>query len=381
MENQNETSGGFGGFAAKRIIIGVLLVVVVLLISALVLGYFARPMTLSDSEDIHTKQEAMTNDMVDSEKRALEEGSEKRALEEGLERRSATEDKSHTAPSGDSAREVKKADPNQTEDHYVLTDEKDLAEQLPTGVAFVEATIKPLRYELSERFWGWRPNDIFSFATDNVNNFQLGVIEVTRRTVEQLAENISRTGAASAFEKNLEHARSTCFVIEAESFMFPSSEGKYNDGLKELEKYAEKLKKGEASFYTRADCLIPLLVEYEHLLGSCDDNLVKIREEDGSKVSFFMADNYFYYAKGVVSSMETILKAIEKDFHQTLDRRNCLKELDRAIESCEHALHVNPIFITNSDLSSIFANHRANLAAHISHARFYIAVLIKTLST
>ncbi len=41
--------------------------------------------------------------------------------------------------------------------------------------------------------------------------------------------------------------------------MFPSSEGKYNDGLEELEKYAEKLKKGEANFYTRADNLIPLL--------------------------------------------------------------------------------------------------------------------------
>jgi len=372
MENQNETSGGYKGFAAKRIIIGVLLAVIALLISAVVLGYFTKPMERPASEAIQKQQESVTNDRGDLEKRALEEG---------LKKRSAADDKSHTSPSKDSALEMEKADPNQTAAHYALADEKVLAEQLPTGVAFVEATIRPLRYELSERFWGWRPNDIFSFATDNVNNFQLGVIEVTRRTVEQLAENISRTGAASAFEKNLENARSTCFVIEAESFMFPSSEGKYNDGLKELERYAEKLKKGEANFYTRADNLIPLLIEYEHLLGSCDDNLVKIKEEDGSRVSFFKADNYFYYSKGVVSTMATILKAIEDDFHQTLDRRNCLKELHHAIESCEQALHIDPILITNSDLSSIFANHRANLAAHISHARFYIAVLIKTLST
>jgi hypothetical protein len=373
MENKNETSGGFRGFTAKRIIVGVLLTVVVLLISALVLGYFTKPTKQPASEEMHTQQEAVTNDMEDPEKRALEEG---------LTKRPATEDKSHAYPSKDSARKVEKADPNQTAKHYALTYEKDFAaQQLPTGVAFVKATIKPLRYELSERFWGWRPNDIFSFATDNVNNFQLGVIEVTRRTAEQLAENISRTGTASAFDKNLENARSTCFVIEAESFMFPSSEGKYNDGLEELEKYAEKLKRGEASFYTRADNLIPLLVEYEHLLGSCDDNLVKVREKDGSRVSFFDADNYFYYAKGVASAMETILKAIEKDFHQTLDRRNCLKELHHAIESLERARNIEPIIITNSDLSSTLANHRANLAAHISHARFYIGVLIKTLST
>jgi hypothetical protein len=41
----------------------------------------------------------------------------------------------------------------------------------PKGVAFVEAAIKPLNYELEERWWGWRPNDIIDL-TDNVNNFR-----------------------------------------------------------------------------------------------------------------------------------------------------------------------------------------------------------------
>nr|MBL0731683.1 hypothetical protein [Desulfobacterales bacterium] len=66
------------------------------------------------------------------------------------------------------------------------------------GVAFVSAAIKPLAYELDERFWGWRPNDIIN-VTDNVNNFQLGVLEITRRTVVILAERISRTGSSAAF--------------------------------------------------------------------------------------------------------------------------------------------------------------------------------------
>ena len=49
------------------------------------------------------------------------------------------------------------------------------------GMAFVDAVIKPMDYELNKRFFGWRPNDIVEW-TDNVNNFQLGVLEVTRRT-------------------------------------------------------------------------------------------------------------------------------------------------------------------------------------------------------
>ncbi|MEK6196313.1 MAG: DUF2333 family protein, partial [Deltaproteobacteria bacterium] len=73
------------------------------------------------------------------------------------------------------------------------------------GVAFVEATIAPLDYELNERVWGWRSNDILDF-TDNINNFQLGVLEVTRRTVVVLTERISRTGATAAFDENLESA-------------------------------------------------------------------------------------------------------------------------------------------------------------------------------
>ena len=41
------------------------------------------------------------------------------------------------------------------------------------GVAFVNACMQPMDYELNGRFWGWRPNDILN-VTDNVNNFQPG---------------------------------------------------------------------------------------------------------------------------------------------------------------------------------------------------------------
>jgi len=94
-----------------------------------------------------------------------------------------------------------------------------------------------------------------------------------------------------------------------------------------------------------------------------------------------MADNYFYYGKGVASTMGHILIAIEKDFEKTLERRNCLEVIGHAIESCEHASHIDPWIVLNADYDGVFANHRANMAAHISHARFYIGVLIMTLST
>ena len=247
------------------------------------------------------------------------------------------------------------------------------------GVAFVEATIAPLNYELNERFWGWRSNDILNF-TDNVNNFQLGVLEVTRRTVVALTERISRTGATAAFDENLENGMNW-LMIKARKYWFPSPESKYNASLNELRTYMEKLEKGEANFYIRTDNLIPLLMAYEDLLGSCEENLVKTKEDDGSPVSFFKADDYFFYAKGVVSSMGTILDAVLEDFIDIIETRGGEDVLHHAIESCHHASEINPWVITNSPLDGVLANHRANMAAPLSHARFYIGVLIKTLST
>lgn len=254
-----------------------------------------------------------------------------------------------------------------------------LHEDLPVGVAFVEATIESIDHELNKRYWGWRPNDLINF-TDNVNHFQLGVLEVTRRTVVSLAERISRTGTTDAFNPHLENAMNW-LMVKADRYWFPAPESKYKESISELLAYKEELLSGRGSFYTRTDNLIPLLSTYEDLLGSSDENLVKQKNEDGTDISLFKADDYFFYAKGVASTMVTLLEAIHHDFNKTLESRHATELLHHALESCRQAASLDPLLITNGDLDGIVANHRANMAAPISHARFYIGQLIKTLST
>ncbi|MFW5901872.1 MAG: DUF2333 family protein [Thermodesulfobacteriota bacterium] len=256
------------------------------------------------------------------------------------------------------------------------------AEQAPTtpGVRFVNALIKPINHEVNERFWGWRPNDILNF-TDNVNEMQLGTLELTRRTTVALTEKISRAGSASALNPHLENAMNG-FMISARSYWMPSAESKYNEAIKDLKKYRQQLVNGQASFYTRSDSLIPLLQTLEELLGSCDENLVKQKEDNGEPVSTFQADNYFYYAKGVAHSMTVILKAVDKEFAKLLEVRGARDIMHHAIESAHHAAQIEPwIMVTEASLNGILANHRANMAAHISHTRYYLGVMIKTLST
>jgi Uncharacterized protein conserved in bacteria (DUF2333) len=248
-----------------------------------------------------------------------------------------------------------------------------------TGVAFVEATIAPLRYELEERYYGWRPNDIADF-TDNVNNYQLGVLEVTRRTVEVLLERISSTGGSQTFDKDLELARNN-LMIKASDYMLPSAEDSYEEALESLSNYRGKLLNGTAFFYGRIDNLIPLLRAYENLLGSCDDKLIRHYEDDGSEVSWFSADDYFYYAKGAASTMHSILEAVAVDFATAIETRRGTEILHHALEALHHATQIDPILILDSAPDGIMANHRANMAAPISHARFFVGLLIETLST
>ena len=247
------------------------------------------------------------------------------------------------------------------------------------GVAFVTAVIKPLEFELKDRRLGWRPNDVVQY-TDNVNNFQLGVLEATRRAATRLAERISRTGTTNVLDDNLERAMN-CFMIDPDSYLLPSAESKYEEGLDELKAYKNRLIAGDAEFYTRADNLIPLLVAFADLLGSCDDNLVKATEKDGTPVSTFAADDYFYYAKGVASAILPVLEAVAEDFQETLITRRAMDVLHHAIHACREASEMKPLIVLEGDLDGFCANHRANMAAHISHARFYLDVLAATLST
>ena len=237
------------------------------------------------------------------------------------------------------------------------------------GIAFVSACMQPMDYELNGRFWGWRPNDILN-VTDNVNNYQLGVLEVTRRTSVALAENLSRTGSTDAYVPSLEAAMN-CFMINPRQYWFPTAESKYQEGLDEMKTYIKMLKGGEARFYKRVDNLVPMFRAFESMLGSCDENLVKNQGD----LSTFKADDYFYYSKGVAGAMGTILEAAAEDFSDLIASTQGTDVLHHAVTALNHAAHMEPWIVFEGSPDGFLANHRANMAAHISHARFYLGVL------
>ena len=59
-------------------------------------------------------------------------------------------------------------------------------------------------------------------------------------------------------------------------------------------------------------------------------------------MSFFAADDYFFYTQGVASAMGTVLEAVHHDFLLTLESRHGTELLHHAIISCQQAAEIDP---------------------------------------
>ncbi len=256
------------------------------------------------------------------------------------------------------------------EDHVVLPK----ISPIP-GVTFVETMIKLMEHELKGRFLGWRPNDlIIGRFTDNVNNFQLGVLEAMRFTTLRLKDSLTRMGEADAYDRDLESALNL-LMNKATEFWFPSAESSYSEAVDHLKKFLKKLKTGERRFYYRTDNLLALIVSYSDLLGNVNRTLIMDKHADGRPVSWFETDDYFYYAKGVAHVMYEILKVVRVGFKEQLATIDAVEIMDHILHELHRAEKMDPWIVLDSDLDGLFANHRANLNAPLSEVTHLMSVM------
>ena len=251
------------------------------------------------------------------------------------------------------------------------------------GEAFTNAVIKIMDDQINKTWIGWRPNSIlFGMLrlTDNVNNRQLGVLEVARRTTVILNENMSRFAITEAYNPYLNEAMNF-FMVSADKYWFPSASGKYREAIRDLRQYIDDLKHKRSKFYPRVDNLIALMTTYRDILGSCFHNLIKDKEADGSPVSWFISDDYFYYSQGVALGMTEILESVREDFSRELLKKNSHKLLEDAIHALHTGSQLSPWVVTDAAKDGILANHRANLATYIGEAEHFVSTLQTVLAT
>ena len=238
------------------------------------------------------------------------------------------------------------------------------------GVTFVETMINLLEYELHGRLLGWRPNDmVLGQFTDDVNYYQLGVLEALRFTTLRLKDSLTRMGDADSYDPDLELALNL-LMNRSTSFWFPSAESSYGEAIEHLKSFLQKLKTGQRSFYYRKDNLVLLLATYKDLLGNVNRNLIS------ADMSWFKTDDNFFYAKGVSHVFFEILRVVRVGYQSPLaSTMNALDIMDEILHELYREEEIEPWIILDSDLGGFLANHRANLNAPLSEVAHLLGVL------
>ncbi len=251
---------------------------------------------------------------------------------------------------------------------------------------------------IEQMFTDWLPNDLFwpTIFLDNMPNFQIGELEVVRYNARVLRDNLTRMRTTDTLDPSAE-AAFTALSNDPYKWWFPSAESKWKQAHRSLQTFLDNLRAGKSFFYPRADNLVELLSQYASLMGGLNTRLInapgdlkstlvveagKKGQEDLTRVDidipWYRIDDNFYYAQGAAYALNESFKAIRIDFIDVLTDKNCLKLVDKILETLGRC-QFEPLIIFNGDPESIFANHSLNLSGLFNDARQKINSLIVAL--
>lgn len=254
---------------------------------------------------------------------------------------------------------------------------------------------------------GFVSNDILPpFALmDDMPSWELGVLEMIRDMALSMRTDLSRSQSQSVENSLLKQVQPK-FNIEHRSWAVPSPEDEYTAAIKLLRTYRQALmdpNNQEHKFFARADNLRDWLKQVEKRLGSYSQRLsasvgqdrlntdlagdISARqstltpEELMVKTSWWRIDNEFYEARGASWALLHLLKAIELDFADVLQRKNAtvsLQQIIRELESTQQTVWT-PMVLNGSGFG-IIANHSLVMANYISRANAALIDLTELLS-
>ena len=264
----------------------------------------------------------------------------------------------------------------------------------PVGATMTK-TLITVGGTLLDKPGGYLSNDVMppSVFLDNMPSWEFGALEMTRDLALAMRKDFSRSQSQSLENPDLVAAQPK-FNIDHRSWLIPSAESQYQDGLNSLQHYLNVLNdpsQGNAQFFTRADNLRDWLKQVEKRLGSLSQKLSASVGQDrlntdlagdpaarqstpGAgelhiKTSWWQLDNNFYEARGACWALLHFFKAVEVDFADVLEKKNALVSLQQIIRELEATQQMvwSPM-ILNGGGFGFLANHSLVMANYVSRA-------------
>ena len=287
------------------------------------------------------------------------------------------------------------------------------ASQVVPGFTTTAALIK-VAETLLDKPGGYLSNDKMPPASffglfdllDNMPNWEFGVLVMMRDTSRVMRNDFSRSQSQSRENEALAEAE-PLFHFPNDSWLFPPTEREYRKAIKHTTDYLTALSSqsvANTQFFTRADNLNVLLAVVEKRLGDLSQRLNASVEElrvntdlagdtaaqqstqrPGlivAKTPWLEIDDVFFEARGYVWALLNIMRAVEVDFHNVLQKKNAVASLQQVIRLLEQA-QVPPSspIVLNGDPMGWVANYSKAMVSYISPANAAIIDLRNLLTT
>lgn len=276
----------------------------------------------------------------------------------------------------------------------------------PVGKTLTNTLIK-VSETLLDKPGGFLANDVTppSVFLDNMPSWEFGALEMTRDLALAMRKDFSRSQSQSLENADLVVAQPK-FNIDHRSWLIPSSESQYRDGIEALEIYVQALgdpSQNNAQFYARADNLRDWLKQVEKRLGSLSQKLsASVGQErlntdlagentatqstpnfDEMRVqtSWWKIDNNFYEARGACWALLHYFRAVNIEFADVLEKKNArvsLQQIIRELEATQQPVW-SPIIVNGSGFG-LLANHSLVMANYISRANAALIDLTELLA-
>ena len=206
---------------------------------------------------------------------------------------------------------------------------------------------------------------------DNIPSWELGV-DYTRSQSQSKEDPDVAEGSPKFFYDN-------------DSWVFPTTESEYRDGIAAFTRYRDRLASGDPDtvFYARADNLREWLAQVEKRLGSLTRNRINddlagdaAAEAAGGqpdtvnvRTSWWKTDNIFFEARGTAWALVHFFRAAEFDFEKVLKDKNAEASVRQIIRELEASLApLRSPMVLNGGGYGLTANHSLVMANYLARA-------------
>lgn len=228
----------------------------------------------------------------------------------------------------------------------------------------------------------WISNDPWfkpGAVLDNMANYQKGIIAANAIFAIELKDQLSRTRGSSQVDADLPEVASGMNYAPDKWYWDPSvslflfvapAEKQYNNALRRLRNYNERLGRGEATFERRADNLLSTLDKISLDMGSSSDAIVRKVGDGIGCVLDTKADDLFYDVKGRSYAYWLLLKGLRVDFERVISDRDVGNSWDQLEQSLAALIDLEPMIVSNCDADDLlFQNHLTAQGFYLLRAR------------